>query len=203
MFLTKGIMNLCFKSKVELKFIYKIQLPLPKSHIYTPARQKCSLIPLASGVIWVLEKKTPRGYQDIERTTQVAHWGSILLAFGASSSVLQARCSQSRKVEWLISFLLLLSDTSTIEAFPQTRPPLAGGALVCATARGRALGTIPGKSHSELPHCWEHCCGIPALSPWAAQQPEHTALELLSGLCLWVCGTSGTSLSSSGLPSST
>lgn len=104
----------------------------------------------ASGVIWVLEKKTPRGYWDVERTTQVAHWGSILSGFGASSSVLQARCSQNRKVEWLISFLLLLSGTSTIEAFPQTCLCLVWEALVCETAHGCAWGTIPGKSHTEL-----------------------------------------------------
>lgn len=79
-------------------------------------------------------------------------------------------------------------------------PAPVRGALVCATERGCALGTIPGKSHTELPHC---CCGIPAPSLWAVQEPENTTLQVLSVLCLWVSGTSGTSLSSSGLPSFT
>lgn len=41
-------------------------------------------------------------------------------------------------------------------------PTQVGAALVCATARGRALGTIPGNSHTD---CYEHCCWDPSSEP--------------------------------------
>lgn len=143
-------MNLCFKCTVDIKIIYKSTTAISKvTLLYTWQSQ---MQPHSSGQWCYLGfgKENTKGIPGCRKNHTSCPLRKYFIGFGASSSVLQARCSQSRKVEWLISFLLLLSGTSTIEAFPQTRLCLVWEALVCATAHGCAWGTIPGKSHTEL-----------------------------------------------------